>query len=48
MHLVVHLCPSLQIPHRNAIRNRIMKMGTDTIDGIKKMIKVCDSEHNFV
>jgi len=35
-----HLRPSLHIPHRGAMRTRIMKMGEDTVDGIKKMIDV--------
>lgn len=30
----------LHIPHRNAIRSRIMKMGEDTIEGVKRMISV--------
>ena len=35
-----HLWPSLHIPHCSAIRRRIMKMGEDTIEGVKKMIEV--------
>jgi hypothetical protein len=35
-----HLRPSLHIPYRGAIRKRIMKMGEDTVEGVKKMIKV--------
>jgi hypothetical protein len=36
-----HLRPSLHIPHRHAMKSRIMKMGEDTIEGIKRMITVC-------
>jgi hypothetical protein len=36
-----HLRPSLHIPHRHAMKSRIMKMGEDTIEGIKCMITVC-------
>ncbi|KAF7964435.1 hypothetical protein HWV62_7982, partial [Athelia sp. TMB] len=32
----------LHIPHRGAVRKRVMKMGEDTVDGIKKMISVSD------
>ena len=35
-----HLWPSLHIPHCGAIQRRIMKMGEDTIEGVKKMIEV--------
>lgn len=35
-----HLRSSLHIPHRTATRNRIMKMGDDSIEGVKSMIKV--------
>jgi hypothetical protein len=30
----------LDIPHRGALKNRIMTMGEDTVEGIKKMVKV--------
>ena len=30
----------LDIPCRGALKNRIMKMGEDTVEGIKKMVKV--------
>ena len=35
-----HFRPSLQIPHRAAMKTRIMKMGEDTIEGTRKMIAV--------
>lgn len=36
----MHLRPSLHIPHHAAMKKRIMKMGEDTIEGVKKMIQV--------
>jgi hypothetical protein len=30
----------LDIPHRNSLKSRIMTMGEDTVEGIKKMVKV--------
>ena len=30
----------LDIPHRGALKNCIMTMGEDTVEGIKKMVKV--------
>ena len=30
----------LNIPHRTALRDRIMKMGKSTITGIQKLVKV--------
>jgi hypothetical protein len=30
----------LDIPHRGALRDRVMRMGRDTVEGIKDMIKV--------
>ena len=35
-----HLRPSLHIPHRATMKKRIMKMGEDTVEGVKKMIQV--------
>jgi hypothetical protein len=35
----------LDIPHRNSLKNRIMTMGKDTIEGIKKMVKVRMQPH---
>ena len=35
-----HLWPSLHIPHHGAMKKRIMKMGEDTVKGVKKMIQV--------
>jgi hypothetical protein len=35
-----HFRPSLHIPHRSAVRNRILKMGEDTVKGVQKMISV--------
>jgi hypothetical protein len=34
-----HFRSSLNIPHRHAMKRRIMKMGEDTVEGIKKMIQ---------
>jgi hypothetical protein len=30
----------LDIPHQNSLKNQIMMMGKDTVEGIKKMVKV--------
>jgi hypothetical protein len=38
---VHHPSPNLKIPHRNAIKTRIMKMGYDTLDATKRMFSVC-------
>ena len=35
-----HPSPNLHIPHRDAIKWRIMKMGEDTIEATKEMFKV--------
>lgn len=35
-----HFRPSLQIPHRGTLRNRVMKMGEDTVAGVQKLISV--------
>jgi hypothetical protein len=35
-----HFQSSLTIPHRHAMKRRILKMGEDTVEGIKKMIEV--------
>jgi hypothetical protein len=35
-----HFRPSLNIPHRGAVHNRVMKMGEDTVKGVQKMISV--------
>lgn len=32
---------NFSIPGRTAIRSRIMKMGEDTVEGTRKMFKVC-------
>jgi len=38
-----HFRSSLNIPHRHTMKRHIMKMGEDTIQGIKKMIQAsCD------
>jgi hypothetical protein len=37
-----HPSPNLKIPHRDAIRRRIMKMGDDTIQATKQMFMVCN------
>jgi hypothetical protein len=49
LHLLeyTHLQPSLHIPYQGAIRTHIMKMGEDTVDCIKKMLKVCLFQLNF-
>jgi hypothetical protein len=35
-----HPSPTLKIPHRDAIRRRIMKMGEDSVELIKEMFAV--------
>jgi hypothetical protein len=34
-----HFRSSLNIPHRHTMKRRIVKMGEETVEGIKKMIK---------
>jgi hypothetical protein len=36
-----HLRPSLHIPSRFTMNRRIMKMGEDTVTGVKQLIAVC-------
>jgi hypothetical protein len=36
-----HPSPNLKIPHRDAIKRRVMKMGEDTIEATKEMFLVC-------
>jgi len=38
-----HPSPELKIPHRNAVRRRVMKMGGDCIEATKKLFEVCKS-----
>jgi hypothetical protein len=38
---VHHPAPELKIPHRDAMRRRIMKLGEDTIQSTKQMFAVC-------
>lgn len=46
MTYVHHPLPSLKIPHRDAIKRRIMKIGEDSIMGTKHMFlvrkSICD------
>jgi hypothetical protein len=35
-----HPTPGLKIPHRDAIRRRIMKMGEDSVEATKEMFAV--------
>ncbi|KAF8065125.1 hypothetical protein FPV67DRAFT_1418769, partial [Lyophyllum atratum] len=35
-----HPAPEIKIPGRNAIRRRVMNMGEDTVEGIRKMFEV--------
>ncbi|SRR5258707_65517 len=35
-----HPLPTLKIPHRDAVKRRIMKMGDNTIEATKHMFKV--------
>ena len=37
-----HRSPELKIPHRNAVKNQVMKMGEDTIDATKELFAVCN------
>ena len=39
-----HPPPELKIPHRNAVRRRIMRMGEDSIEATKEMFTVCQSQ----
>jgi hypothetical protein len=36
-----HLRPGLHIPSASTVKRRVIKMGEDTIQGIKDMIAVC-------
>jgi hypothetical protein len=44
MNYTHHAGTSLNIPGRNGIKQRLMKMGDDTIDGVHKMFLV----HSFL
>lgn len=37
-----HLRQSLHIPHRHAMKHRVMKMGEETVEDVKKMIGELD------
>lgn len=37
-----HLRQSLHIPHRQSVKRRVMKMGEDTVEEVKKMIEELD------
>lgn len=39
-----HPSPELKIPHRNAVKRRIMRMGQDVIDATKESFAVCKSQ----
>jgi hypothetical protein len=46
-----HPSPTLKIPHRDAVKRRIMKMGDDTIQATREMFSVCQllpSTYNIV
>lgn len=36
-----HPTPDIFIPHRDAIKRRVMKMGAEGIEEIKRMFSVC-------
>lgn len=38
-----HPAPELKIPHRDAIRRRIMKMGEDSVEATKEMFAVSNN-----
>ena len=38
-----HLAINLKIPHRDAIRRRIMKMGEDSVEAMKEMFAVSNN-----
>ena len=38
-----HLAPNIKIPHRDAIRHRIMKMGEDSVEATKEMFAVSNN-----
>lgn len=44
MNITHHTGGPLKIPGRNAIKRRVMKMGEDTIDGVRDMLSV---QYNF-
>ncbi len=39
-----HPSPELKIPHRNAVKRRVMKMGEDTVRATKESFAVCKSQ----
>ena len=41
--LIEYLCPSISIPHNDAIHRLIMEFGEETIEGTKKMVEVYNS-----
>lgn len=41
MTYVRHPASSVKLPSREGIRRRVMKMGEDTVDGIRQMFAVC-------
>ena len=42
-----HLNSSLHIPSRTTVQRRIMKMGEDTIEGTKELIRVCFASYSM-
>ena len=36
-----HPSPNIKIPHRDAIKRRVMRMGEDNTESTRKMFKVC-------
>ena len=40
-HMIEYLPPGVYIPHQDAMQHLIMKLGEETIQGIKDMIEVC-------
>ena len=39
-----HPSPELKIPHRNAVKRCVMKMGEDTVDATKELLAVRKSQ----
>ena len=43
--MIEYLRPGIHIPHRDAMRRLIMKLGEETIKGTKEMIEACIYPH---
>lgn len=43
MNYAHHPATEIKLPGRNGVKRRVMKMGEDTVEGIRKMFEVCYS-----